>query len=147
MSVIISFKCKFWSCYVKMNVRDETRHDKHKSAALRYPLLCIVTRLISDVHFHITALQDQNKHSILKWIWQYFARVLVWDLGRSLYMWPTFHCWGILKHDCNIFYQFSRLKFRVIDKSLCSFHNAPFKVGEAFCCAHVDPSIRMFVFR
>ena len=37
-----------------MNVRDETRHDIHKSAALRYALLCIVTRLISDVHFHIT---------------------------------------------------------------------------------------------
>ena len=37
-----------------MNVRDETRHDKHKSAALRYALLCIVTGLISDIHFHIT---------------------------------------------------------------------------------------------
>ena len=37
-----------------MNVRDETRHDIHKSAALRYALLCIVTCLISDVHFHIT---------------------------------------------------------------------------------------------
>ena len=37
-----------------MNVRDETRHDIHKSAALRYALLCIVARLISDVHFHIT---------------------------------------------------------------------------------------------
>ena len=37
-----------------MNVRDETRRDKHKSAALRYALLCIVTRLISDVHFYIT---------------------------------------------------------------------------------------------
>ena len=35
-----------------MNVRDETRHDKHKSAALRFALLCIVTRLISDIHFH-----------------------------------------------------------------------------------------------
>ena len=41
-----------------MNVRDETRHyiHVHKSAALRYALLCIVTRLISDVHFHITGL-------------------------------------------------------------------------------------------
>ena len=29
-----------------MNVRDETRHDIHK--------ICIVTRLISDIHFHIT---------------------------------------------------------------------------------------------
>ena len=37
-----------------MNVRDETRHDIHKSAALRYALLCIVTRLFSAVHFHIT---------------------------------------------------------------------------------------------
>ena len=37
-----------------MNVRDETRHDIHKSTALRYALLCIVTRLISDVHFRIT---------------------------------------------------------------------------------------------
>ena len=37
-----------------MNVRDETRHEIHKSAAPRYALLCIVTRLISDVHFHIT---------------------------------------------------------------------------------------------
>ena len=37
-----------------MNVRDETCHDIHKSAALRYALLCIVTRLISDIHFHIT---------------------------------------------------------------------------------------------
>ena len=27
MSVIISFECLFWSCCVKMNVRDETRHD------------------------------------------------------------------------------------------------------------------------
>ena len=54
MSVIISFECEFWSCYVKMNIRDETRHDVHKSAALRYALLCIVKRLISDVHFHIT---------------------------------------------------------------------------------------------
>ena len=36
-----------------MNVRDETRHDIHKSAALRFALLCIVTRLISDIHFHI----------------------------------------------------------------------------------------------
>ena len=41
-------------CYVKMNVRDETRHNIHKSAALHNALLCIVTRLISDVHFHIT---------------------------------------------------------------------------------------------
>ena len=37
-----------------MNVRDETGHDIHKSTALRYALLCIVMRLISDVHFHIT---------------------------------------------------------------------------------------------
>ena len=37
-----------------MNVRDETRHDIHKSAVINYALLCIVTRLISDVHFHIT---------------------------------------------------------------------------------------------
>ena len=37
-----------------MNVRDETSHDIHKSAVLRYALLCIVTRLISEVHFHIT---------------------------------------------------------------------------------------------
>ena len=37
-----------------MNVRDETCHDIHKSAALRYAPLCIVTRLISDIHFHIT---------------------------------------------------------------------------------------------
>ena len=29
-------------------------HDIHKSAALHYALLCIVARLISDVHFHIT---------------------------------------------------------------------------------------------
>ena len=29
-------------------------YDIHKSAALRYAHLCIVTRLISDVHFHIT---------------------------------------------------------------------------------------------
>ena len=37
-----------------MNIRDETLHDIHKSAALRYALLCIVTRLIPDVHFDIT---------------------------------------------------------------------------------------------
>ena len=37
MSVIISFECKFWSCYA---------------------LLCIVTRLISDVHFHITGQKN-----------------------------------------------------------------------------------------
>ena len=37
-----------------MNVRDGTRHDIHKSAALHYAILCIVTGLISDVHFHIT---------------------------------------------------------------------------------------------
>ena len=39
---------------MKMKIRDQTRHDIHKSAALRYALLCVVTRLISDVHFHIT---------------------------------------------------------------------------------------------
>ena len=40
-----------------MNVRDEMRHDIHKSAALRYArqyFMYIVTRLISYVHFHIT---------------------------------------------------------------------------------------------
>ena len=43
-----------------MNERDETRHEKLKSAALRYVLLCIVTRLMSDVHFHITGLKFLN---------------------------------------------------------------------------------------
>ena len=47
-----------------MNVRDETRHDIHKSAALRYALLCIVTRLISDVHFHIT---EEIQPSVKNW--------------------------------------------------------------------------------
>ena len=37
-----------------MNVRDETRHDTQKRVAKRSAFMYIVTRLISDVHFHIT---------------------------------------------------------------------------------------------
>ena len=44
----------FWSCYVKMNIRDETHHDTKKRVAKRSAFMYIVMRLISDVHFHIT---------------------------------------------------------------------------------------------
>ena len=37
-----------------MNVRGETRHDAQKRVAKRSTFMYIVTRLISDVHFHIT---------------------------------------------------------------------------------------------
>ena len=37
-----------------MNVRDEARHDTKKRVAKRSAFMYIVTRLISDVHFHIT---------------------------------------------------------------------------------------------
>ena len=36
-----------------MNVRDETRHDTLKRVAKRSAFMYIVTRLISEVHFHI----------------------------------------------------------------------------------------------
>ena len=39
---------------MKLNVRDETRHDTLKRVAKRRAFMYIVTRLISDVHFHIT---------------------------------------------------------------------------------------------
>ena len=37
-----------------MNVRDETRYDTQKRVAKRSAFMYIVTRLISDVYFHIT---------------------------------------------------------------------------------------------
>ena len=37
-----------------MNVRDETRHGTQKREAKHSVFMYIVTRLISDVHFHIT---------------------------------------------------------------------------------------------
>ena len=59
-----------------MNIRDETRHDIHKSAALRYALLCIVTRLISDVHFLITG-QKLTFNSYMNNIFDYLQYIII----------------------------------------------------------------------
>ena len=73
-----------------MNVRDETRHDIHKSAALRCALLCIVTRLISDIHFHITGPKltfnsSNNVESTLNWI--YDVGVRCFNVETTLHFW------------------------------------------------------------
>ena len=52
-------ECLFWSCYVKMNVKDETRHDIHKSTMAdsgRH-----ITTLVFDI-VHVHFLRNVHVH-------------------------------------------------------------------------------------